>query len=154
MNPIRRIVLLHKRRLQEAESFLLKKQQELEARRVALEQCRTALEMHHAHAIEQIRAINAKLFGCVVSKTQVDLCNEQLVALSLRRAELEAEVAQARAAIDAATQQVAGARSVYYRQAARTEKYVEFNQRLENEVAFSLLRKEELEFEEIIGVKR
>lgn len=154
MNPIRRIVLLHKRRLQEAESFLLKKQQELEIRRTALEQCRIALEKHHEYAIEQVRAINAKLFGCVVGKAQMDLCNEQLVALSLRRAELEAEIAHARAAIDAATQQVADARSAYNRQAARTEKYVEFNQRLENEAAFSLLRKEELEFEEIIGVKR
>lgn len=154
MNPIRRIVQLHKRRQQEAERFLLMKQQELVARKDAQEQCRLALEKYCAQAVELIRTINAGLFGCIVSKQQVDICNAQLVAISCRRIGLEAALTQAGKAVESAAQEVADARSAYSRQAARTEKYVEFEKRLDKAVALGLLRKEELELEEIIGEKR
>lgn len=154
MNPIRRIVQLHKRRQQDAESFLLKKQQELAACKEEQEQCRAALETYCTEAAEMVRAINARLFGCVVNKQQVDLCNAQLVAISRKRVELESALAQAGKAVDAATQEVADARNAYNRQAARTEKYVEFEKRLDQAAALGLLRKEELELEEIIGAKR
>lgn len=154
MNPIRRIVQLHKRRQQEAERFLRNKQHELSARKDEQEQCRLALAKYRAEAVELVRAINAGLFGCIVSKQRVDLCNAQLIAISRRRVELEAALAQAGKAVEAAAREVADARRAYNRQAARTEKYVEFEKKLDKAADLALLRKEELELEEIIGAKR
>lgn len=152
--PIKRLLVLHQRRLTQTERVLYEMRRQLATAEAEEARCRDKLNTYRAEALERENAINATLFGCIVKREAIYIAKEEIAGLKQKEVELEETLTQASKAVTELKEQVENVRLSYLRQGMRTEKYIELSKQ-EDVTAEQLVQvKEEMEIEELLTFKK
>lgn len=152
--PIKRLLVLHQRRLTQIERVLYEMRRQLVTAESEEARCRDVLNTYRAEALERESAINANLFGCIVKREAIYIAKEEIANLKQKEIELEETLAQASKAVAELKEQVENMRLSYLRQGMRTEKYIELSKQEDVTAEHFVQVKEEMEIEELLTLKK
>ncbi len=154
MMSIKRLLVLHQRRLTQTERVLYEMRRQLATAESEEARCRDALNIYRTEALERENAINATLFGCIVKREAIYVAKEEIADLKRKEVELEEALVQASKVVTELKEQVENVRLSYLRQGTRTEKYIELSKQ-EDMTAEQLVQvKEEMEIEDLLMFKK
>lgn len=149
MNPIPRMVALHRHRLARLERLLRDRRRRLAEQEMDRELRRSERDAHQAAVSERERALYARVLGCVLRPDAFDLLREDLMAIRREGQVLQERLMQSENACEVAAAQTDEARQAHTRQGVRTEKYLALQENADTAALHAQQVKEELELEDV-----